>query len=171
MKRILAALAAIVFSALIADAASISYRTGGSQDTPVALINGLIKDINAIFATDESGSTALAARVTVLEASVATNTTNIATNTTGISTINTKLLTLGKSAVIAGGTPGDFTVSGIAVGDKIVAVIRMIGAGTAVTDLTNLTAEFTVTGPNTINNAAGTNTTGSKLLVLYNKLT
>lgn len=171
MKRFLSVIAALFFSALIADAASISYRQGSSQETPVGLINNLIKDINSIFATDESGLTALTARVTAAEANITTNTANIATNTTAIALVNTKLLTLGKVAVAAGATAGDFTVTGIAVGDQLVGVVRMIGAGTAVTDVSNLTAEFTITGANKINNTGGTDTTGSKLLVLYHDLT
>jgi len=35
----------------------------------------------------------------------------------------------------------------------------------------DLTAEFTITAPNTINNAGGTNTTGRALLVVYEDLT
>jgi hypothetical protein len=172
MKRFLSAFLALVLTLGPAYAGSqIPYRTGGSQDTPVALINSLIKAINANTTADSASSTALVARVTALEASVTTNTTDIATNATAIALVNTKLLTLGKSAVVAGGTAGDFTVTGIAVGDQIVAVIRFIGAGVAVTDLSNLTAQFTITGNNTINNTGGTNTTGDKLLVLYNNLT
>ena len=74
------------------------------------------------------------------------------------------------SAVIAGGAAGDHTLSAIVVGDALVSVIRCIGAGVAVTDITDITGEFTV-GAGKINNAAGTDTTGDKLLVLYNDLT
>lgn len=75
-----------------------------------------------------------------------------------------------KAAVIAGGAAGDHTLAAIAVGDTLVSVIRYVGAGVAVTDVTDITSEFTVAAGK-INNAAGTNTTGDKLLVLYNDLT
>lgn len=76
-----------------------------------------------------------------------------------------------KIAVIAGGAAGNHTVTGIAVGDELIAVLRMIGAGTDVTDVAELASEFTVSAANTINNTGGTDTTGSKLVVAYLDLT
>jgi hypothetical protein len=76
-----------------------------------------------------------------------------------------------KKALIAGGAAGNFTVTGIKVGDEIDLVLRFVGAGVAVTDVSDITSEFTITATNTINNTAGTNTTGDKLLILYTKLT
>lgn len=73
-------------------------------------------------------------------------------------------------AVIVGGVAGNLTAPGIAVGDRIDSVIQYIGAGVAVTDIADLTAEFTITAPNTINNTGGTNTTGSKLVVNWTDL-
>ena len=75
-----------------------------------------------------------------------------------------------KRAVLTGGAAGDHTLAAIAVGDTLVAVIRHVGAGVAVTDIEDLTAEFTVAAGK-ITNVGGTNTTGDKLLVLYNDLT
>lgn len=72
-----------------------------------------------------------------------------------------------RQAVLTGGAAGDFTISGITLADTLIGVTRFIGAGVAVTDVTDLTAEFTITAENTINNGGGTNTTGSKLLVLW----
>lgn len=73
-----------------------------------------------------------------------------------------------KSAVIAGGAAGDLVVAGIGASDRLVGVIRLNRDGTAATiDIASLTAEFTITAANTINNAAGTNTTGDSLLVLW----
>jgi hypothetical protein len=76
-----------------------------------------------------------------------------------------------KHALVAGGAAGDITVTGIKVGDELLEVLWFVGAGTAVTDVTDLTAEFTITATNTINNTGGTASTGDKLLVRYNKLT
>lgn len=80
---------------------------------------------------------------------------------------------MSKRALIAGGAAGNLTVTGIKVGDELVSVLRFIGTGTAVTDVTDLTSEFTITATNTINNTGGTTTSAAtdKLLVIYNKLT
>jgi hypothetical protein len=76
-----------------------------------------------------------------------------------------------KSAVIAGGAAGDLTVTGIATTDRLVGVVRLNrDASAANVDISALTAEFTITAANTINNAAGTNTTGDSLLVLYESI-
>jgi len=75
-----------------------------------------------------------------------------------------------KSSLLAGSAAGDHTLAAIAVGDALVSVLYVVGAGTTVTNVLDLTAEFTVAAGK-ITNAAGTNTTGGKLFVLYNDLT
>lgn len=76
-----------------------------------------------------------------------------------------------KKAVIAGGAAGDLAVAGILTTDTLVAVVRLNRDGTAATiDISDITAEFTISAANTINNAAGTNTTGDSLLVLYSRV-
>jgi len=81
--------------------------------------------------------------------------------------INTKLgVGTIVNAVIAGGAAGDHTVAGIAAGDALVSVLRFENAAT-LEDITDITGEFTITGPDTINNALGTDTTGDSLLVIY----
>jgi len=77
---------------------------------------------------------------------------------------------LGK-AVINGGAAGDHTVTGINTGDELLLVLYVAGAGTDVTDVADLTGEFSITAADTINNTGGTATTGGKLLVLYYDLT
>lgn len=72
-----------------------------------------------------------------------------------------------QQTIVAGAAAGDITVTGIAVGDILIAVTRYIGAGTAVTDVSDLTSEFTITAADTINNGGGTNTTGDKLQVWW----
>ncbi|MES2146707.1 MAG: hypothetical protein V4491_02545 [Pseudomonadota bacterium] len=74
-----------------------------------------------------------------------------------------------RHALVAGGAAGDITVSGILTTDTLHAVLRIIGAGAAVTDITDLTSEFTITGSNKINNTGGTASTSDKLLVLWTK--
>ena len=72
-----------------------------------------------------------------------------------------------RQTVVAGGAAGNFTVTGITTSDVLVSVLYFAGAGTDVTDLSNLTSEFTITATNTINNAGGTASTGGKLIVTY----
>lgn len=72
-----------------------------------------------------------------------------------------------KVAVIAGGAAGNHTVTGIRVGDELVSVIHVAGAGTDVTDIANLTSEFSVSADDTINNTGGTSSAGGKLLIHY----
>lgn len=75
-----------------------------------------------------------------------------------------------KKAVIAGGAAGDLTVTGILTTDTLVAVVRLDRDATAANvNISDITAEFTISAANTINNAAGTNTTGDSLLVLYSR--
>ena len=77
---------------------------------------------------------------------------------------------LGK-AVTSGGAAGDHTVTGINTGDELFLVLYVAGAGTDVTDIADLTGEFSITAADTINNTGGTATTGGKLLALYYDLT
>jgi hypothetical protein len=67
-----------------------------------------------------------------------------------------------SQALVAGGAAGDFTVDGIKVTDRLLAVIHNT-AGT----LVDLTSEFTISAADTINNADGTDTTNDDLLVLW----
>ena len=79
-------------------------------------------------------------------------------------------LQVSKHALIVGGAAGDLTVAGILIGDELVEVLHYIGAGVAITDVTDLTAEFTVANGK-INNALGTASTGDKLMVRWNHKT
>jgi hypothetical protein len=74
-------------------------------------------------------------------------------------------------AVISGGSAGDHTVTGIAVGDQLLSVLYYAGAGSDVTDVSDLTSEFSITAANTINNTGGTDTSSGKLVVDYYDLT
>lgn len=72
-----------------------------------------------------------------------------------------------RQAVAAGGAAGNITVTGVKTRDSLVSVLRAVGGGTDVTDVTDLTAEFTITAADTVNNTGGTATTGSKLIVTW----
>lgn len=74
---------------------------------------------------------------------------------------------LPKQAVISGGAAGDHTVTGIATTDTLLSVTYYAGAGTDVTDVADLTSEFSISAADTINNDGGTATTGGKLVVFY----
>lgn len=69
--------------------------------------------------------------------------------------------------VITGGAAGNHTVTGIATTDQLISVIYDVGAGTDVTDVSELTAEFSISAADTINNAGGTATTAGKMVVSY----
>jgi hypothetical protein len=71
-----------------------------------------------------------------------------------------------KQTIVAGAAAGDFTVTGIALNDRLISIIEIDGTDVSET-FADLTAEFTITAANTINNAGGTATTGSGLIVTY----
>lgn len=71
-----------------------------------------------------------------------------------------------KVALIAGGAAGNHTVTGIATADALISVLHLPDAG-AVDAIADLTAEFSITAADTINNAGGTASTNGKLLVIY----
>ena len=71
-----------------------------------------------------------------------------------------------RTYIATGGAAGAITVTGIAVNDKLIAVIEFAGGGTDVTALNDRTAEFTISAADTIDNTGGTATTGDQLLVI-----
>ena len=72
-------------------------------------------------------------------------------------------------AVVAGAAAGAHTVTGINTTDNLVAVLQLVGAATTMTNIVNLTSQFTISATNTINNTSGTSTTSDKLLVVWTK--
>lgn len=71
-----------------------------------------------------------------------------------------------QTDLVAGGAAGNLTLTGVAVGDELVFVGRFSTAA-AIATLTDLTAEFSITATNTINNTGGTATTGDTLMVIW----
>lgn len=65
---------------------------------------------------------------------------------------------------VAGGSAGDFTLTGITTEDELLSV-EAEDTTSGVT--TNLTAQFTITAANTINNTGGTASTGKVLIVRW----
>ncbi|MFO1147814.1 MAG: hypothetical protein U1E62_05490 [Alsobacter sp.] len=74
-------------------------------------------------------------------------------------------------AVVVGDVPGPLVITGITADDRIDSVIFYAGAGTAVTDVADLTAEFTISADDEIDNTGGTDTTGGKLVIAWTDLT
>lgn len=71
-----------------------------------------------------------------------------------------------KVTLVAGGSAGNHTVTGIEVGDEIVFVGHFSTAA-AIATLGDLTAEFSVTAADTINNTSGTDTSSDQLQVIW----
>jgi hypothetical protein len=95
------------------------------------------------------------------------NTAQIGDSSVFLLRVGSKSIGPPKHAVVAGAAAGDVTVTGIAVGDRIDEVIYY----PASYDVIDLTSEFTITGPSTINNVGGTATAGGKLIVRWSHLT
>lgn len=123
----------------------------GVLTTLRALITNGVTDIRALVNAAGSITTAMLAAQAVTSAKLAGG--------------------FAKHAVVAGGAAGNFTVTGILTTDELNEVIYYVGAGVAVTDVSDLTSEFTITASNTINNTGGTASTGGKLLVRYTRRT
>lgn len=71
-----------------------------------------------------------------------------------------------KVNLVAGGAAGNLTLTGIAVGDEI-AFVGVFTTAASIATLADLTAEFSVTAPNTINNTGGTSTASNQLMVVW----
>lgn len=72
-----------------------------------------------------------------------------------------------KTATISGGAAGDFTVTGIAAGDELLAVWEQDGTSKLLVDRT---AQFSITAANTINNTGGTALTGDNVIVVWREV-
>src|SRR6266567_5613341 len=70
-----------------------------------------------------------------------------------------------RHAIIVGGAAGNFTVTGIDVGEKLDEVLLYHVTAGDLDSISDLTAEVTISALNTINNTLGTASTASKLLV------
>jgi len=68
--------------------------------------------------------------------------------------------------IIAGGSAGAHTVTGIAVADTLISVIELDMTDASETGA-DLLSEFTISAANAIDNTAGTDTTGGFLVVAY----
>ena len=71
-----------------------------------------------------------------------------------------------KQTIIAGGAAGDHTVTGIKARDTLVSVLHADFTDASETG-DDITSEFTISAADTINNAAGTDSSGGFLVVCY----
>lgn len=71
-----------------------------------------------------------------------------------------------KTTIVAGGAAGDHTVTGIKTRDILVSVLHQDYTDASETGA-DITGEFSISAADTINNAAGTDTTGGFLVVTY----
>ena len=71
---------------------------------------------------------------------------------------------------VAGGSAGAHTVTGIAIGDRLIAVQHWTTAA-AIATVADLTSEFSISAANAIDNTSGTDTTNDQLIVIYEDLT
>lgn len=71
-----------------------------------------------------------------------------------------------KVTLVDGGAAGAFTVTGIATADRL-AFVGLFETKASIATLSDLTAEFTITGANTIDNTGGTATTNDQLMVVW----
>lgn len=65
-----------------------------------------------------------------------------------------------RTTIVAGGTAGDLTISGLDKDDELCGVLD-------ITNGVDYFSEFSVVGNETINNAGGTDTTGASLIVTW----
>lgn len=71
-----------------------------------------------------------------------------------------------KVTLVTGGAAGNLTLTGIATTDELVSVMVFTTAA-AIATVADLTAEFTITAANTINNTGGTSTASNQLMVFW----
>jgi len=76
-----------------------------------------------------------------------------------------------KMFMVAGGSAGSHTITGITTADKLLGVTSILPTAaqlsTCVLTSDDITTECTISAADTIDNTGGTDTTGALLLVLY----
>ena len=93
--------------------------------------------------------------------------TNLDGNSTRISALENQTSHLN---VIAGGSSGNHTLNGVAVGDVLNGVIYVSAGAENLTGVVDLGSEFTILDDDVIENAAHTDTTGGYLIVSWDSL-
>ena len=76
------------------------------------------------------------------------------------------ILTSLRFEKIVGGVAGNHTVTGLKANDRLLSVLQFEKTAANITDLVDLTAEFSITADDTINNTT-TDTSTDALLIIY----
>lgn len=71
-----------------------------------------------------------------------------------------------KTTLVAGGSAGAHTVTGIAVGDEL-AFVGHFSTAASIATLADLTSEFSISDTNEIDNTDGTDTSSDQLMVIW----
>lgn len=71
-----------------------------------------------------------------------------------------------KQSLVTGGAAGNLTLTGITTSDTLLSVLSYTTAA-SIASVADLTAEFTITANDTINNTGGTATTNNQVVVLW----
>ena len=110
-------------------------------------------------------------RIGVLERDLPANVTRIGTLETDLGENDTRISALEDQSAhlkaIAGGSAGNHTLTGIAVGDVLNGVIYVPSDGTNLTAVSDLGSEFTILDDDVIENAGHTDTIGGYLIVSW----
>jgi hypothetical protein len=110
-------------------------------------------------------------RIGVLERDLPANVTRISALEAYLGENDTRISALEDQSAhlnaIAGGSAGNHTLTGIAVGDLLNGVIYVPSDGTNLTAVSDLGSEFTILDDDVIENAGHTDTTGGYLIVSW----
>lgn len=68
--------------------------------------------------------------------------------------------------LVDGGSAGDHTLAGVALGDRLV-FVGHISTKASIATLADITSEFTISATDTLNNGGGTDTSSDQLFVFY----
>lgn len=161
------------------------YAPVGGNIYTAAVVTGLIsavedQDIDDLVAAGCVGASVVTAAASLGAVTSVAGHTGVVTlakaDITNLGTIGTAAALalvsgFAKHALVAGAAAGNVTVTGIKTTDTLNMVLHFIGTGVSVTDVTDLTSQFTISATNTINNTSGTSSATNKLLVLWTATT
>jgi len=145
-----------------------------ANDTRIGVLERDLPDNVTRIETLEVDLGANDTRIGVLETDLPANVTRIGTLETDLGENDTRISALEDQSahlnVIAGGSAGNHTLTGIAVGDVLNGVIYVSKGAENLTAVTDLRSEFTILDDDVIENAAHTDTTGGYLIISWDSL-
>jgi hypothetical protein len=145
-----------------------------ANDTRIGVLERDLPDNVTRIGALETDLGANDTRIGVLERDLPANVTRIGTLEADLRENDTRISALeGQSAhlnAIAGGSAGNHTLTGIAVGDVLNGVIYVSKGAENLTAVTDLGSEFTILDDDVIENAGHTDTTGGYLTISWDSL-